>query len=149
MKPRIELARPEDLGVLVPLVMDFHQHAGIRVDTQQRGKALTQALADNGPARILLAVDQGQVVGYAILSFGFSIEFAGRDAFVDELYVAPDRRGAGIGLQLLEEAERVAKANGVQALHLEAEHGNPRAADLYRRIGYLDHTRHLMTKRMG
>lgn len=148
-KTTIEAARPADLAVLLPLVLAFHQHEGIQIDAQKRAAALAKALEPNGPARILLARDGGLVVGYAIVGFGFSVEFAGRDAFLDELYVASDRRGTGIGGALLAEAERVALANGVTAFHLEADHKNPRAAELYRRSGYKDHTRHLMTKHLG
>jgi ribosomal protein S18 acetylase RimI-like enzyme len=145
----VERARPEDLSVLVPMVMDFHAHERIHVDTQLRNAALRQALAPDGPGRILLALDKGQAVGYAILGFGFSVEFGGRDAFIDEIYVVPDRRGSGVGRALLAAADAVASENGVQALHLEADHANERAAALYRRLGFVDHPRHLMTKRLG
>src|ERR1051326_6750990 len=86
-RPTVEAARPDDLGAILPLVMEFHQHENIRVDAQLRTAALQQALAPGGPARILLALNGGEVVGYAIVGFGFSIEFGGRDAFVDEIYV--------------------------------------------------------------
>jgi ribosomal protein S18 acetylase RimI-like enzyme len=41
-----------------------------------------------------------------------------------------------------------ARELGVQALHLEVDPGNDPALELYRRTGYEDHRRHLMTKRL-
>ena len=35
---------------------------------------------------------------------------------------------------------------GVNAMHLEVSRGNETAFELYRRIGYVDHGRYLMTK---
>jgi ribosomal protein S18 acetylase RimI-like enzyme len=37
---------------------------------------------------------------------------------------------------------------GVTALHLEVDHGNDPALELYQRAGYQDHDRNLMTKRL-
>jgi len=34
-------------------------------------------------------------VGYIVLTFGFSFEFLGTDAFIDELYIAPEFRRRG------------------------------------------------------
>lgn len=145
----VELARaaPEDAAVLLPLVMAFHQEGGLRVEAQDRSDAV-HAILEGGAATALLALERGRAVGYAVLAYGYSIEYGGRDAFLDELYVEPDRRGQGIGRALVAYAERVAREDGARALHLEADHGNQPAADLYRSLGYEDHPRHLMTKRL-
>jgi ribosomal protein S18 acetylase RimI-like enzyme len=50
------------------------------------------------------------------------------DAFIDELYIVPS------------------PGNGVHAIHLEVDRGNDPALKLYRRTGYKDHDRLLMTK---
>jgi ribosomal protein S18 acetylase RimI-like enzyme len=46
----------------------------------------------------------------------------------------------------MEVAEKYAMELGVNAVHLEVDHGNDPAIELYRRIGYADHGRYLMTK---
>jgi ribosomal protein S18 acetylase RimI-like enzyme len=84
--------------------------------------------------------------GYMILTLGYSFEFRGRDAFIDELYVEPEFRRMGLGRRAMEFVERRARELSVNALHLEVDRGNDPALDLYRRTGYEDHGRHLMTK---
>jgi ribosomal protein S18 acetylase RimI-like enzyme len=88
----------------------------------------------------------GAVAGYAVLAFGFSLEFHGRDAFLDELYVRESFRGSGVGTACLEWLEAVCRAEGVHALHLEVDRTNAGAKRLYHRLGYGDHDRHLLTK---
>ena len=93
----------------------------------------------------LLCVKQA-VVGYIVLTLGFSFEFRGHDAFIDELYVEPEFRRLGYGRKAVEFIEQRAHEIGANALHLEVDHGNDSALELYRRSGYEDHDRFLMTK---
>jgi GNAT superfamily N-acetyltransferase len=88
----------------------------------------------------------GEIAGYAVLALGFSLEYRGRDAFVDDLYLVPARRGGGLGRLAMDAVEAVARERGVVALHLEVERDNARAEALYRRLGYRDKDRKLMTK---
>jgi diamine N-acetyltransferase len=84
--------------------------------------------------------------GYVILTLGYSFEFRGRDAFVDELYIEPEFRRMGLGRRAMEFLEERARELGVNAVHLEVDRGNDAAAELYRRSGCADQGRFLMTK---
>lgn len=88
-------------------------------------------------------------VGYVVLTLGYSFEYHGRDAFVDELYVEPQFRRQGIGRRAVQLVEERARALGVNAIHLEVDDGNDPAVELYRRTGYEDQERYLMTKRLN
>lgn len=87
-----------------------------------------------------------RAVGYLVVTHGYSLEFGGRDAFVDEVYIRPEMRGRGLGTQALRIAEEHCRRQGIGALHLEVERENPRARALYERSGYKAHDRHLMTR---
>ena len=96
--------------------------------------------------RIWLLYDGPSLVGYIILTIGFSFEFRGHDAFIDELYIVPSHRRRGFGSQAMVFVEQRAREMGVNAVHLEVDRGNDPALELYRRAGYRDHERFLMTK---
>jgi len=96
--------------------------------------------------RIWLVFDGVDLAGYIILTVGFSFEFHGHDAFIDELYIAPAYRRRGFGRRAVEYVEQKAREMGVNAIHLEVDDGNDPALELYRRTGYEDHDRFLMTK---
>ena len=87
-----------------------------------------------------------ELAGYAILTLGFSFEYRGRDAFIDELYIEEKFRGRGLGRQAMEFVAERARELGVNAIHLEVDRQNEPALALYRRTGYEDHDRYLMTK---
>jgi GNAT superfamily N-acetyltransferase len=94
---------------------------------------------------IYIAREEQTPVAYLIICFDFSLEYQGKGAWVDELFVEPSHRGQGIASQLLDLAEHSSADHGAMALHLEVTQGNP-AIELYRRRGFLDHHRYLMTK---
>ena len=56
--------------------------------------------------------------------------------YVAEIAVAADRRSQGIGRLLMEAAEQWGREHGAEAVSLEYNSKNPRAASFYERIGY-------------
>ena len=67
--------------------------------------------------------------------------FPSRDDLIEEKY-----RGMGFGRQTMEFVADRARELGVNVIHLEVDRGNEPALALYRRTGYVDHDRYLMTK---
>jgi len=80
----------------------------------------------------------GETAGYAVIAFGFSLEFGGRDAFLDELFIVEACRGQGIGSAALSAVCAWARHEGLCALHLEVERDNKAAKALYTRTGFED-----------
>lgn len=138
------------MGVLLELMRALYDEDG---STPLRGDAAESALRGllAAPDRGLVWVIEqgGEAVGYLVLTWGYSLEFHGRDAFIDELYVAPRYRGAGLGRQAVEWAEDACRAHGAGAVHLEVEMDNERAHALYRRSGFAERGLRLMTKRLS
>jgi GNAT superfamily N-acetyltransferase len=46
-----------------------------------------------------------ETIGYIVLTLGDSLEYHGRDAFVDEIYIRESHRGKGIGAQAIKFVE--------------------------------------------
>lgn len=107
--------------------------------------SLAQLLHNTSYGIAYLAWDAHRPVAYLVICFDYSLEYRGKGAWIDELFVESSYRGKGIGTQLLDLAETVSREHHAQFLHLEVTHGNP-AIELYRRRGYVDHQRYLMTK---
>ena len=98
--------------------------------------------------RIWVAIENESVVGYLAVTLGFSLEYGGRDAFIDELFIVEDHRNKGIGTSALELAEAYCREAGVRAVHLEVERHRASAIALYSRIGFVENNRQLMTKHL-
>lgn len=139
-------ATPGHIDALLPLMRAFYDGERLPYDQAVLRRALDALWSEPLHGGAWLARADAEAVGYGILCCGFSLEYGGRDAFVDELYVRPDWRGNGVGNLLLDAMEGSCRASGIGALHLEVDHGNTDGKRLYARRGFVDHDRHLMTK---
>lgn len=136
-----------ELPDLIPLVRAYHAFEGIE-DTPDRVRAALEPLLREGAGygRVWLIREQGEIVGYAALCFGYTIEMGGRDAFLDELFVSEQWRGRGIGAAVLDRVAELAAGMDIRALHLEVARANDRARHLYASRGFESREKyHLMT----
>jgi len=85
---------------------------------------------------VLLAKEAGRSVGIALNVYTWTVEQCGEIAWLEELYVVPDRREAGIGAKLLRHAIEAARDRGCLSIDLEVDAGHARAANLYRRAAF-------------
>jgi GNAT superfamily N-acetyltransferase len=136
MTPEIKIASIEDLEILLPLVRAFHEFEDIHITEEQRESSLTALLANAELGGIWLIYYNRQLVGYVALCLGYSIEFSGKDAFIDEFYIRPEFRGKGLGTQTLEFIKIAAKNLDIRAIHLEVARTNTNAHQLYSRSSF-------------
>lgn len=125
-----------DLPELEPLVRAYHAFEGVLCPDGDLRAAVEPLLQNPQLGRIWLIQDAGQTVGYAAICVGYSIEFGGLDAFIDELYLIESARGRGLGKAVLLQLKSQAAAMGVRALHLEVSRSNARARQLYEGAGF-------------
>jgi GNAT superfamily N-acetyltransferase len=145
---RFEPARPEHADIFIAMMRALERaDPGVTPFDEQRRRAIfDQFVRDSPYGRAWLIVEGEHPVGYVVLTVSFSFEYRGCDAYIDELYIAEEHRGQGIGRRAMEFVETVARELGVNAMHLEVSRDNEAALELYRHIGYVDHGRYLMTK---
>lgn len=139
-------ARPDDLDALVPRVAALYVQEEIAFDEPGLRAGLAPLLADDTLGVALLFEVDGAVCGYAVVTWGYDVEFHGRDAFLTDFFLDDAVRGRGFGAPALAEVEAIARAHGVRQLHLFVHHHNHRAQRLYDRAGYRTMPRTYLTK---
>lgn len=109
--------------------VDPHAHDDARI----RG-ALLPLLDDSSLGVVLVVDDDDDLQGYAVLTWGYSLESGGIEALVDEIFVADRNRGIGAGL--LAACVEAARENGARVMFLETERTNERVRGFYARHGF-------------
>jgi ribosomal protein S18 acetylase RimI-like enzyme len=128
---RIRCAEPGDVDALVQL-----EHRAFTTDRISRRSL--RRLLHSPSAAVLVAVENGQLAGVAI------VLFRARSA-VARLYsiaVAPHAGGRGVAATLLDAAEEEALARGCRIMRLEVHRANHAAISRYRKSGYREFGRY-------
>ena len=139
-------AESEDMETLISLMRELYEHDHTPFDPDAHRLALENLLKNGTYGRVWVIQLRRAAIGYVVLVFGYSLEFRGRDAIIDELFISEKYRRHGIGTKVLEFLEEMCRSLGIKALHLEVEHANTNAQTFYRNVGFVDHHRYLMTK---
>jgi ribosomal protein S18 acetylase RimI-like enzyme len=132
----IRLATAEDAERLLPMMADFNALEGIEWSRENVRPALERLLRSPELGLAGLVHRAGETLGYFLLTWGFDLEWAGRDAFLTELYLLPEARANRAGSDALPLIEALAREHGARALHLMVRPENEPAVRLYARAGY-------------
>jgi GNAT superfamily N-acetyltransferase len=145
-EPSFRLAEESDTVTLLKFMRAYYAFDGHGFDEQKARVALTTLLRDPGLGRVWCILDGEAPVGYVVVAFSYSLEWLGRDAFVDEFYLVEEYRGRGWGRKTMAFVEDAARLLDVRALHLEVVHQNATALQVYRKLGYKDRKSTFLSK---
>lgn len=135
MDVRLQISGANDLEQVVAFVRAYHAFEGIE-DADDISATIQPLLGNSRYGRVWLIYAGSLPVGYVAVCFGYSIEFAGPDAFIDEMFIVPGERAKSIGRSVLRLLKPEATALGLKALHLEVARTNERARRLYASAGF-------------
>lgn len=136
-----------DADALLPMIAGLFGDESIPFDAARVRVPLVRLLGDPSLGRVTLATQGARACGYAIVTWGFDLEYDGRDAFLTEIWVEPEHRAAGLGGRLLAAVEAAAREAGAGAVHLQVRAENP-AQRLYLRTGFDASPRRFLSKRL-
>ena len=136
MSASLTLAKPDHLDKLIALVTAFHVEEGIELTDEARRAGVAPLLEGIPYGAAYLIGPPRAPIGYIVITFGWSVEFGGLDAIIDELYIRPGVRGRGIASEALIALPRALAGGGLRAIHLEVDRTNAAAKKLYHRAGF-------------
>jgi ribosomal protein S18 acetylase RimI-like enzyme len=149
MTAAIRQASENDLPDLLELMHEFYAEGGYPLNIERARAAFLPLLAPGQLGQVWLAEADGGVAGHLVLAFCYSMEYGGRSAFVDDLFVRPALRNRGVGRALVAHARTICEEAGIRAMHLEVARTNASAQAVYRAVGFDSTDRQLLTLPLG
>jgi len=141
-----QLLSDQEIPTLMEMMREFYSQQQMQFEEAAASNAVNRALENPALAQIYLIFRGTELAGYFALTFCFSLEFHGRFALLDELYLREPFRRQKLGKAVVAFAEDLCKKAGVKALRLEVGRENHGAQSLYRTAGFKQDERNLMTK---
>ena len=138
-----------DIPILVDMMSGVYAYEGKKPDAAGWTTAVAELIQTSSLGKLWMIHWQGQPIGYVAVTFGFTLEFYGRTATIDELFVASQYRSHGIGGQAIEFVEAYVRSIGTRSLMLEVDIANTRGQRFYEARGfqYYPHM-HIMNKQL-
>jgi ribosomal protein S18 acetylase RimI-like enzyme len=133
-----------DIPAIIEMMQEFYAIDGYPIDTEKSKLLFSEFLSDENLGRAWLLFEDGNPVGYMVLTFVFSFEYGGKIAFIDELYIKESSRGKGFGKAAVAFLKAEAAKLSLKLLYLEVEHHNSNAQKLYLAAGFELHKRNIM-----
>ncbi len=142
---KIKQATEGDTSDIIRLMKQFYQHFDYTFETAKQTLIVQTFLQNPHYGSIWLINFEEKTVGYLALTYGFTFEFGGKDAFLDELFVEEKYRSLGLGAEAIRFIQAKLTDLELNALHLQVEKYNQKAYKLYENLGFKDLKRDTLT----
>jgi GNAT superfamily N-acetyltransferase len=132
----IRAAGAQDVPLLLELFRELAEYERLEDELRATEDMLSEAMFGQRPAAEALIAERGsEVVGYALFFPTFSSFEASPGVWLEDLFVRPSHRGAGVGRALLEAVAARTRERGGKRLEWTALDWNELALGFYRRLG--------------
>jgi GNAT superfamily N-acetyltransferase len=136
LRPVIRAAAAQDVPLLLALFGELAEYEHLSHELHASEERLGDALFGERPAAEALIAEQDcEAVGYALFFPTFSSFLASQGIWLEDLFVRPSHRGAGVGRALLSAVAWLARERGGERLEWAALDWNELALGFYRRLG--------------
>ncbi len=140
MKTEILKCGIEYKNEIYAMILGCYELTADDPQSEKLKSTLAELLAHPKYGSVFLIKQANEYVGYAVLCFGYSLEYGGRDAFIDELFIKKDFRNKKIGSEVLDYICKYANTTGIKTLQVEVKEKHQDAARLYERKGFSLHS---------
>jgi ribosomal protein S18 acetylase RimI-like enzyme len=131
---KVRVAGLGDAGAIGRLLHDFNREFNDPTPGPAALSKRIQQMISAGDTAVLLAGPGPD--GVAVLRFRPAIWSAALECYLAELYVAPDRRGRGLGRALMRAAIELARDRGADHMDLGTSEDDVAARRLYESFGF-------------
>ena len=135
----VRVASRADRNIVVDLVSRLlTELGGTPLAAEVMGPVFEQ-FADGGDAGfVAVGESDGLAVAVCTISYLQSLRTGGKYAIIQEMFVAPESRSTGVGMEVLRFALDHAVANGCRTVELGAPYHGDRQIQFYRRAGFTE-----------
>jgi len=142
---RVREATAADVPALVALMRQFYAESDYPLPEAQAARTFERLLAQPAHGSVWMMCEEDVPAGFVVLTVAFSMEYGGLRGFVDDLFVAPAFRKRGLAGAALDALKRACVVRGVRALLVETSLENDSAVRVYRRAGFSETGRLLLS----
>ena len=133
---RVREASEGDVPLILSLIRELAEYEKLSDEVVATEEGLREGLfGERRYAEVLVAEHDGAPAGFALFFHNFSTFLGKPGIYLEDLYVKPEFRGAGIGKELLVHLARLAKRRDCGRLEWWVLDWNEPSIGFYKRLG--------------
>ena len=133
---RIREATEEDAPLILSLISELAEYEKLSTEVVATEEDLRESIfGERRYAEVLIAEHDGAPAGFALFFHNFSTFLGKPGIYLEDLYVRPVFRGAGLGKRLLVSLASLAKARGCGRLEWWVLDWNEPSIGFYKKLG--------------
>ncbi|MFC4654260.1 MULTISPECIES: GNAT family N-acetyltransferase [Rheinheimera] len=133
---QLRLAQATDVPVILSFIRQLAEYEKLSHQVVATEQSLTDTLfGAKAYAEVVIAEHQGQPAGFALFFHNYSTFLAKPGLYLEDLFVAPDKRGLGLGKALITYLARLAVERDCGRMEWSVLDWNQPAIDFYQSLG--------------
>lgn len=132
---KIRKAVPSDAPVIFDLIRKLAVYEKLENDVITSVEELQENVFTNNFAKVLMAEEDGNPVGFALYFYNFSTFVGKPGLYLEDLFVEPEHRGKCYGKSLLIELAKIAEAENCGRFEWAVLDWNTPSIEFYKALG--------------
>lgn len=129
-------AEPSDSATILAFIRELAIYEKAEDQVEATEEMIRQSVFGEGSVtRAMICESEGRAAGFAIWFYNYSTWQAKKGLYLEDLYVTPEFRGAGVGKAMLKRLAQIALAEGCGRFEWSVIDWNEPAIRVYRAIG--------------
>ena len=131
----IRYATEADVALILSFIKGLAEYENMSDQVVADEALLREWIFEKKKAEVILAVADGEAVGFALFFHNFSTFLGRAGIYLEDLFVRPEYRGKGYGKALLKALARIAVERGCGRLEWSCLDWNQPSIDVYLSLG--------------
>jgi GNAT superfamily N-acetyltransferase len=128
----IRPAQEGDEVAIMSLIQALAEYEKAPTEVVNSAPELRKHLFEENICDAIVAIEKDSIIGFALYYTNYST-WKGKCLYLEDFFVLPEYRGAGIGSELFDEVVKIAKLRGVKRMDWQVLDWNEPALNFYKK----------------
>lgn len=135
-----------DIDTILRFMKAYYKIERKEFHEEKSRSAITYLLMNEDIGSLWIIKHNSVAIGYYCLAYNYSLDIAGRDCFLDEIYIDTAYRGKGIGTEIMNHIITYLKKMKFKGMHLLVYNYNKPAYEFYCKNGFVEQDGKFLTR---
>lgn len=144
MENMIREATVDDVDKILYFIKELAKYEKMEDQVSATSDLIKEWIFEKQKARVIFAMDDNKEVGYALYFYNYSTFTGKAGLYLEDLFVLPEYRHKGYGLELIKELKNICKNEKLGRFEWQCLNWNEPSIKFYEKLGAKQHNQWLI-----